>query len=162
MSNSITTFAANTYDIDFAPARVVLTGKTMTEKRVGVITQGSVATSLYFAEAKGKVGQAARKSISSMGANKMVREVRTGNYRSVAEALAVLLGCSMVISTRASYESLTDRLEAMLADLKDDGYKAGKPTAKRVAIESAVTLLTSINDGVQELISREQAEKAAS
>jgi hypothetical protein len=144
----------------FAPARAILVGKTKTEAKIALIHSASAATSLYLASEKGKVGQAARANVSAMGANKMVREVRMGNYRSAAESLAVLLGESVVISNRASWESIEDRFEGMLAGLKNEGYKDGKPVAKRVAIERAMALVGGIKVGVEELLRMEAEEKA--
>lgn len=146
--------------VEFAPARVVLHGATMTEKRVNVIREGTAALGLLLANEKGKVGAAARESASMTGFVKMVRECRTGNYQTLAGALAVILGQSIIISNRSGYNSLSDRFEGMLADLKGDGYKDGKPTAKRVAIEKAQALVLNVNEAVATLIERELAEKA--
>ena len=151
--------------IDFAPARVILRGETATERRVNLIRSGSATTALYFANAKGKMGGAARETISGMGARRMVKEVRTGNYRSAAECLAGLLGHSVVITSRASWESIPDRLESELADLKGGGYKEKDgimtATPKRVAIESAIALVAGIREGVEALIQSEATERAA-
>lgn len=161
-SQSLILNATATVDmVEFAPVRVILSGKTSTEKKLNVINSGTAATALYFANAKGKVGQVARQSVSMLGASKMVREVRSGNYRSVAEALAVLLGQSIIISNRAAWESLGDRFEGMIADLKDGGYKGEKPTAKRVALDKALELVANVNESVAAMIQQERAERAA-
>lgn len=144
----------------FAPARAVLAGKTMTEKRTNMLAASSVAVSLYFADAKGKLGQAARAGVSEQGIRRMARNARHGNYADVAGALAILLGESIVISNRASYEALSDRFEGKLADLKDGGYKGEKPTAKRVAIEKAIELIESVNGIIVAILAMEAEEKA--
>lgn len=159
--NAVTTSAAATAMVEFAPARIILRGDTMTEKRVNVVKEGSAALGLLLATEKGKVGIAARESASMTGFVKMVREVRTGNYKTLAGALAVILGQSIVISSRAGYESLGDRFEGMLADLKDGGYKNDKPTAKRVALEKAIALVNNTNEAVATLLAREAEDKAA-
>jgi hypothetical protein len=146
--------------VEFNPAVVGLYGKTLTEKRLTVLASASTAAAQYLIAEKGKVGSAARAMFAAGGVVAIAKQVKQGNYKPLAEALAVVLGRSIIISNRASYESLDDTFEANLIDLKDSGFKlkdgVQTPTPKRAALVRAITLVRDTRTLVKEMFEREQ------
>jgi hypothetical protein len=104
----------------------------------------------YAATFNGKVGKLAREGMEQFAIASIARAARQGNYRPLSEALAIVLGETITITNRSSYESLADRFSDRHADLalsKNGGYtvskKTGltKPSAKRVILDKALQLV---------------------
>lgn len=120
-------------EITFAPAIINVEGKTKTERQLSVIHSASSATKLALANAKGKVGQAARTGIAGLGLGNIAKHAAwpTCNYRPVAEYFAAQLGEPMVITNRAGFEALADQFEARIMKIKlskSGGYTTDKKT----------------------------------
>jgi hypothetical protein len=116
---------------EFAPAIIAVTGATKLEKQLSVICGASGATKMALANAKGKMGIAARNGIANGGLQSVAKAASTGNYRPAAEYFAARLGQGFVISSRAKFESLPDQFEEriMLAlSAKNGGYTTDKKT----------------------------------
>lgn len=135
----------------FAPAVVVVSGSTATEKKLSVVNQASVAAMMYIAgTTKGKVGKTACENMGAMGESAIAKQCRNGNYKPLADVIAAITGASLSITSRASYESLVDRYTDQLKDLKNDGFieckKTGamKPTAKRNVLVQVINLVTEV------------------
>ena len=122
----------------FTPAIINVTGKTKTERSLSVITYASGYTKMALANAKGKVGLAARNGIASGGIQAIAKQAAfpSCNYKPVGEYFAAQLGEPMVISNRAAFESLADQFEARIMKIKmskTGGYVTDKKTgAERV------------------------------
>ena len=105
---------------------------------------------MYLSGNKGKVGKAARENMSSLGEAAIAKHCRSGNYKPLADAIAALLGVSLTISNRGSYETLADRFADQLRDLKNDGFIACKntntmkPSAKRNTLVQVINLVTEV------------------
>jgi hypothetical protein len=148
--------------VDFIPAQIVLNGKTVTERRVNLVQGASEAAKLFFANQKGKMGQAARAGLQETGMAKIAHHTRRGDYKPLAEALAGISGEAVFITNRASYESLNDRYDAKLEELKASGklYKKDGETMspKAAAAMQCLMLLQFVRDGVEAIIAQEQNE----
>jgi hypothetical protein len=117
----------------FTPAIINVTGKTKSERQVSVITYASGYTKMALANAKGKVGIAARNGIASGGIQAIAKQAAfpSCNYKPVGEYFAAQLGEPMVISNRAAFESLADQFEARIMKIKmskTGGYVTDKKT----------------------------------
>lgn len=122
-----------TNEISIRPAIITVEGKTKTERQLSVMAIASSQTKLALANAKGKVGQAARAGIAGLGLGGIAKQAAwpTCNYNPVAEYIAAQLGEPICISNRAAFESLADQFEAriMKAKLsKSGGYTTDKKT----------------------------------
>lgn len=104
----------------FTPAIVNVYGKTKTERQLSVVQDSSPYTKMALANAKGKVGVAARNGIANGGINAIAKQASwpTCNYKPAGEYFAAQLGEPMVISNRAAFESLADQFEARIMKVK--------------------------------------------
>jgi hypothetical protein len=136
--------------VEYGPACTMVTGKTMVERRLSVLPTATGAAMQYAATFNGKVGKLAREGMEQFAIASIARAARQGNYRPLSEALAIVLGETITITNRSSYESLADRFSDRHADLalsKNGGYtvskKTGltKPSAKRVILDKALQLV---------------------
>ena len=142
--------SVNSAIAEYPTAQVIVAGLTATEKKLSVVNQASTAALMFLSGNKGKVGKAAREHTASLGEAAIAKHCRSGNYKPLADAVAALLGASLTISNRASYETLADRFEDQLRDLKNDGFivckKTGalKPSAKRNTLVQVINLVTEV------------------
>lgn len=148
--NSIAQFSNADLDnavATFAPAQVVVRGLTVTEKKLSVVKQASSMSLGFLAGQAGKIGKAAREVglVDSVG--QIATQCKTGNYKPLADAIAALMGESLTIANRAAYQSLQDRFEDQLRDLKNGGYVVSKKTGvesespKRKALTQIINLI---------------------
>lgn len=134
-----------------APARIIVEGKTMTDKRLSVVQHASFAACAYLSGGRGKVAKIAKEGIAANGVAMIAKAVRTGNYKPLAEALAATLGESVFISSRGTFEAYPEVLSAKLQDLKNGGYINKKdgtqaPSSKRLSLLAARDLCTNVAD----------------
>jgi RNA polymerase-binding transcription factor DksA len=99
----------------------------------------------FLAGQKGKVGKAAREVGVVDSVVQISTQCKTGNYKPLADAIAALTGESLTISNRAAYQSLQDRFEDKLRDLKNGGYSVSKKTGLEVSSPKRNTLVQVIN-----------------
>jgi hypothetical protein len=137
----------------FTPALVNVYGKTKTERQLSVVQDSSPYTKMALANAKGKMGQAARNGIANGGLVALAKQAAwpSCNYRPVGEYFAAQLGEPMVISNRAAFESLPDQFEARImkakmaknggytTDKKTGSLKAGATLAKFMELKAVAT-----------------------
>ena len=99
----------------------------------------------FLAGQGGKIGKAAVQIglIDSVG--QIATQCKTGNYKPLADAIAALMGESLTISNRASYQSLQDRFEDKLRDLKNKGYTVSKKTGLEIESPKRKALVQIIN-----------------
>lgn len=148
--------------VDFIPAQIVLHGKTVTERRVNLVQNASEAAKLFFADQKGKMGQAARAGLQKHGMAQIAGAARRGNYKPLAEALAGISGEAVYITNRASYDSMDDRYEAKAEELRASGkyYKKDGETLspKAAAAMQCLMLLKVTREAVDAIIAHEKNE----
>lgn len=135
--------------VDFTPARVQVSGKTTTDKRLSVVNTASEATKMFLSNMKGKVGDAARGGLQEQGFNMIATAAARGNYRPLAEALATLQAENINITTRASFESLTDRFDAKMEQLEAEGKKYNKGGDKFSSKYAIYAQCVALVSGVQ-------------
>jgi RNA polymerase-binding transcription factor DksA len=135
---------------EFAPACVVVTGKTLTEKKLSVVSQASSAALAYAVNQKGKVKKLACETMALASESMIAKHARGGNYRPLADAIAMVTGASLSIRNRAEFETLAGRFEDQLIDLKNGGYTICKKTgvqksgAKRTALLQVIGLIKEV------------------
>lgn len=144
------TDSINTAIAEYPTAQVIVSGLTTTEKKLSAVNQASTAALMYLSNNKGTIGKAARYNMASMGEAAIAKHCRSGNYKPLADAIAAMLGTSLTISNRGSYDTLADRFADQLRDLKNDGFvackKTGsmKPSAKRNTLVQVINLVTEV------------------
>jgi hypothetical protein len=135
--------------IDFAPAGVIVSGLTLTEKKLSAVHNASGAALAYLCASKGKIGKYAREGLSVQGEAMIANAARKGNYAPLAQAIAAITGESLTISNRASFECLAERFADRMRDLKNAGYVTKKdgtqaPSAKRNMLVQVINLITEV------------------
>lgn len=117
----------------FTPAIINVEGKTKTERQLSVVYNASGYTKMALANAKGKMGLAARNGIANGGLQAVSKQAAfpSCNYKPAAEYFAARMGKAFVISNRASFESLPDQFEMAIMTAKGSkncGYVTDKKT----------------------------------
>lgn len=154
--------------LSISPVKVDAVGTTGSARSLSVVSQACNTTRAMLVTAKGKVGVAARDGFAQEGATKCARACAQGNYRPIAEYLAVELGESVFISGRATYEALPDfidmRIAAVLSSksrgmrVKDGVEVEGSKLAKLRVLRSNVV---GIMDDARALVEQAKAAAAA-
>lgn len=141
--------------VEYAPACTMVTGKTISDRRLSVLPTASFEAVLYASSRTGKVGKVAREGLAGQSTELIARAARRGNYRPLSETLAVMLGESVTISNRASFDALADRFSDRLSDLslaKNGGYTINKktgvtmPNAKRKVFTEVISFIKSVQE----------------
>lgn len=144
--------------IAFAPIVINVEGKTKAERQISVVRSASSSALTACLNVNGKVGKAIRENAAQSGFVEVAQHCMNSNYKPLAEMLAINLGEPVVISNRASFQSLPDLLESkiMVAKLaKSGGYRLDKKTgslvsnAKLSSLMQMKAVVTEIIDAVQ-------------
>ena len=109
---------------------------TKAENRLAVVQNASTGAALALVGVGGAIGKAARHTAATAGVEKIARDAGSGNYRGVAEYLAVILGKPIVISNRGSFEALPDMVEGFVLAAKA-GKNGGMRESKGVLVPGA-------------------------
>ena len=109
---------------------------TKSENRLAVVNGASTGAALALVGVSGAIGKAARHTATAAGVEKIARDAGHGNYRGVAEYLAVVLGKPIVISNRGSFEALPDMVEGFVLAAKA-GKNGGMRESKGVLVPGA-------------------------
>ena len=117
----------------FTPAIINVEGKTKVERQLSVVYNASGYTKMALANAKGKMGLAARNGIANGGLQAVAKQAAfpSCNYKPAAEYFAARIGKAFVISNRSSFESLPDQFEMSIMaakSVKNGGYVLDKKT----------------------------------
>lgn len=123
-------------EISVAPVSIMVEGKTRAERQVSVVHHATPQAINACIAMKGKVGNAIREAGARSAIVDIAQHCASGSYRSLGEYLAIRLGEPIVISNRASFESLPDIFQAriMKAKLaKNEGMRLDKKTGLMVA-----------------------------
>ena len=154
MQNEIANFCSAEL-VEYSPARTMVTGKTVSERRLSVLPSASFEAVLYASSRAGRVGKVARAGLAGQSTELIASKARRWDYRPLSEALAVMLGESVSISNRASFDGLADRFSDRLYDLelsKNGGYvvdkKTGltKPNAKRKMLDDVIGFIREVQE----------------
>lgn len=154
--------------ITMSPAIVNVFGKTKVERQVSVVRTASQQALTACLSLKGKVGNAIRANAASAGLLDVAAACVNSNYKPLVEMLSIRLGEPMIVSNRASFESLPDLFEAriMKAKLaKNDGMRLDKKSGalvagSKLAVEMELkALVTDIIRAVNEYHATRKAEQ---
>jgi len=154
--------------ITMSPAIVNVFGKTKVERQVSVVRTASQQALTACLSLKGKVGNAIRANAASAGLLDVAAACVNSNYKPLVEMLSIRLGEPMIVSNRASFESLPDLFEAriMKAKLaKNDGMRIDKKSGalvagSKLAVEMELkALVTDIIRAVNEYHANRKAEQ---
>lgn len=154
--------------ITMTPAIVNVSGKTKVERQVSVVRNASQQALTACLSLKGKVGNAIRANAASAGLLDVAAACVNSNYKPLVEMLSIRLGEPMIVSNRASFESLPDLFEAriMKAKLaKNDGMRIDKKSGalvagSKLAVEMELkALVTDIIRAVNEYHANRKAEQ---
>ena len=157
-------------EVSFAPAVIEVSGKTKVERQLSVARNASNIAQIAMVTAKGKLGQAVRDGISRGALDGLAVAASNANYRPIAEYIAAMLGEPMVVTNRASFESLPDALEARIMKVKlskSGGYTIDKKTGIQKPNATLAMLMTLKAECVEvaakagELVAERQAKRAA-
>lgn len=145
-------------EITMSAVRVVVTGKTSSERKLSVINSASGGAMLALTNMSGAVGKAARSKTAQMGLASIVKSASHDNYRPLAEYLAARLGECIVITNRASFESLPDQMEQRILKAqgsKSGGYRECKKTGAMVP-SATLALAMTLKAECIEVIAQQQ------
>jgi hypothetical protein len=123
-------------NITINPVIINVDGKTKADRQLSVVRQASSSALTACLNVRGKVGTAIRESASQTGFVEVAQHCMNSHYRPLAEMLAINLGEPIVISNRASFESLPDLLESKIMTVKlskSGGYRMDKKTGSLVS-----------------------------
>lgn len=120
-----------------APVIVNPQGAKASDRKLDIVyTTTSRSTLLALVDSKGAMGKAVRARLGNTGAVDIVMQAASGNYRPFAEYLAARTGEAIVLSGRASFESLPDVFESKILSArmaKNGGMKIDSKTGAEVA-----------------------------
>jgi len=151
--------------ITMSPVRINAIGTTKVERQLSVIENASTNALTASLGIKGKVGNAIRANAVNLGNMKVLNDCINGNYRSLAETIAIRLGEPFVISNRASFESLPDQFEMRIMKIeqsKSGGMREDKKTGLMVAgakLQTEMYLKSMVTDIIGQ-VSEYHAQKA--
>ena len=146
-------------EITMSAVRIVVEGKTASERKLSVVNNASGSAMLALSNMTGAVGKVARFKTAQMGLASIVKACSHDNYRPLAEYLAARLGECVVISNRASFESLPDQMEqrVLKAGLsKSGGYRECKKTGAMIP-GATLSLVMTLKAECVEIIALQQA-----
>jgi len=156
-------------EITMSPVIINATGTTKVERQFSVVQVASTNALTACIDMKGKVGVAIRQASAQVGMSKVLNDCVNGNYRSLAETIALKLGEPVVISGRATFEALPDMFEAKIMVIKQS-KSGGMSTSKKTGITSVgaklklhleiKSLVTDIVTEVSAIHAQRKAEKA--
>ena len=116
-------------EVSVSPVIVEVFGKGATERKLSVVNNASGAALLALSARGGAVGKAAGAKVGNMGLVSITQAACKSNFRPLAEFLAGALGEAVVISGRATFESLPDKMEERILkakSAKNGGYRETK------------------------------------
>ena len=156
-------------EITMSPVIINAIGATKVERQFSVVQVASTNALTACIDMKGKVGVAIRQASAQVGMGKVLNDCVNGNYRSLAETIALKLGEPVVISGRATFEALPDMFEAKIMVIKQS-KSGGMSTSKKTGITSVgaklklhleiKSLVTDIVTEVSAIHAQRKADKA--
>lgn len=155
-------------EITIAPVSIMVNGSTKAERQVSAVRQAGATALTACLNIKGKVGAEIRSSAARSGLVDIAQHCATGNYKPLAEMLAIRTGEPILISSRATFEALPDIFKAKVHQAalgKDGGFRLDKKSglmvegAKLKAANELYQLVEAIHREVASIIEARQAAK---
>lgn len=151
--------------VEYGPVHIEVTGKTSTERKMSVVDAGVTSiTALALSNTKGKLGTALRADMAQRGIEATIHAAAQGNFRPLAEQLAIGLGTSIVIRSADEFASvgywLDRELDKVKASKSGGITSSGKPTTAHAALLNAIALVGACYEARAEQ-KRKDAERRA-
>jgi hypothetical protein len=156
--------------VEWAPVSVSVTGTKLSEKRLSVINNQEQPLTMIAAHAlidlKGKVGDAIREKMAHNGHAGIAKAVLDGNYKPLAQAIAVRLGRNITLTSRKDYEALYWAFENELQNLKNGGVRTKSdgtvaPTEQRKQVMTVLAMLAEVRSYIDAFVRDKQEKDAA-
>jgi len=152
--------------VEYGPVHIEVSGKTSTERKMSVVDAGVTSiTALALSNTKGKLGTAIRADMAERGLLATIHAAAQGNFRPLAEQLAIGLGTSIIIRTADEFSSvgywLDRELDKVLASKSGGMTSAGKPTTAHAALRNAIELVAACYTARAEQKKRDAERRAA-
>lgn len=142
-------------EITIAPVFVNVTGETKAERQISVVRTASGAALTACINMKGSTGKEIRAGAAQSGFVDIAGHAARGNYKPLAEMLAIRTGEPVVIGSRSTFEALPDIFEARVARAKlakNGGMREDKKTGALVpgaTLRDALELKSIVTDIVR-------------
>lgn len=158
--------------LQYAPANVLVVGENRGERSLSVVRRATQSALTACMGMGGKVGKEIRSGIVEAGLVDVAQQAANGNYKPLAETLAIRTGEPFIISNRSTFEALPDMMQARIESAKlgkNGGMRENSegvmvPGAKlKLAIELHAICVgaTEYAKKVAEARKAEQAEQAS-
>lgn len=157
-------------EITIAPVSVLVNGANKAERQMSVVLQASSSALTACLSMKGKVGAEIRSGAARSGLVDIVQHAATGNYKPLAEMLAIRTGEPILISSRATFEALPDIFAAKVAQAKlgkDGGFRLDRKTgamaegARLKAANEMHDLVVRVVEATAKTVAQRQANAQA-
>lgn len=122
-------------EITIAPISILVNGANKAERQISVVRQATAAALTASLNVKGKVGKEIRDSGARAGLVDVATHAAKGNYRPLAEMLAIRTGEPIMISGRSTFEALPDIMQAKIEQAKlgkNEGMRLDKKSGALV------------------------------
>ena len=146
-------------EITIAPVSILVEGGKKAERQISALRQSSGSSITACLDVKGAVGKEIRGSAARAGLVDVAKHAASGNYRPMAEMLAIRTGEPILISSRSTFEAMPDIFKARVEQAKlgkEGGYRLDKksgamvPGAKLKAALEMLALVEGIVGAVAE------------
>jgi hypothetical protein len=147
---NIANFNASAQVEVFSPVRILVEGKTATERKLSVARVAQPSAQMALIALGGKVGKECALGVSREGLARLAVECANSNYRGLAQYLAGITGASIVIAKRADYESLDSFFESQILTVEATAKNRGMREKDGVEIPGAkLALLINARNAVE-------------
>lgn len=157
-------------EITIAPVSILVTGTNKAERQMSVVRKASNTALTACLNMKGKVGKEVREGAARGGLIDVAGHAASGNYKPLAEMLAIRTGEPIMISNRSTFEALPDMFAARVEQAKlgkNGGMREDKktgvlvPGAKLKEALELHALVTEVVRAVAEYHAKRKAEAEA-
>ena len=156
-------------EITIAPVSVLVTGANKAERQMSVVRKASNTALMACLNMKGRVGKEVREGAARGGLIDVAGHAASGNYKPLAEMLAIRTGEPIMISNRSTFEALPDMFAARVEQAKlgkNGGMREDKtgvlvPGAKLKEALELHALVTEVVRAVAEYHAKRKAEAEA-
>jgi hypothetical protein len=153
-------------EITMTPISILVKGAKKSERQISALRQSSGSAITACLDVSGAVGKEIRGSAVRAGLVDVAKHAASGNYRPMAEMLAIRTGEPVLISSRATFEAMPDIFKARVEQAKlgkDGGYRLDKKTGAMVPgakLKSALEMLALV-EGIAGAVAEYHAQRTA-
>ena len=156
--------------ITVSPVIINVAGANKVDRQLSVISHASSAALTACLDLKGKAGNAIRSASAHHGLTSVADQAFKGNFKPLAEMLAIRMGEPVVISSKSAFWALPDMFTArkLKAETgKNGGMREDKKSGVLIpgsglrAAQELLDLVLSVTDAVREALDAAKAEREA-